>query len=115
MQVQSVSNQSFGALKCEPNFSEIVMHIAKKCSADGAIQGDKYLKELKNNRAVTDLYLAGNMQKPRLYAEVGGRLFKENWFVGPLTVLKRALKVSKEQSQIDLIVDTIKILARDID
>ena len=96
MQVQSVSNQSFGALKCEPNFSEIIMHIAKKCSADGAIQGDKYLKELKNNRAVTDLYLAGNMQKPRLYAEVGGRLFKENWFVGPLTVLKRALNESKK-------------------
>ena len=115
MQVQSISNQSFGALKCEPNFNEIIMHIAKKSSMDGAIQGDKYLKELKNNKAVTNLYLAGNIEKPRLYAEVGGRLFKENWFVGPLTVLKRALRISKEESQIELMVDTIKILSRDID
>jgi hypothetical protein len=68
------------------------MHIAKKSSSiDNAIKGDKYLKELNNNHAVANLFLTGDPENPRLYAKVGGQLFKENWLYGPLTVLKKAL------------------------
>ena len=94
MQVQSVSNQSFGGIKCKPDLGEIIVHIASKSSYEGTIKGDRYLKRLKDNHALTNLYLTGNSKKQKLCASVGGKTFKENWLYGPLTVLKKALNVS---------------------
>ena len=115
MQIQCVSNQSFKGLQCHPNYQKIEYVLATKLGYNGCIKADKYLEKLASNKAHTDIYLGGDMSKPKIYAEVAGKTIKENFFFGPLTVLKKALKKSNEESQIELIADVIKTLAKDMD
>lgn len=115
MQVQSVNNQSFGGLQCHPNYQKIEYVLATKLGYRGCVKADKLLEKLAANQVHTDVYLGGNMKKPKIYAEVAGKTFKENFFFGPLTVLKRALKKSNEENQIELIAGVIKTLAKDLD
>lgn len=116
MQVQQLSNQNFGmALKCYPSLSQIKVNIALKHGYKKTIKSDEILKQLSQNRALTNLYLENDGKKNKLVAEVGNRVFKENWFNSPYRVLKKALKTSKEESKLDLIANVIKILAKDID
>lgn len=115
MQIQKVSNQNFGALKCKPSLNAVSMYIAEKSSSSKAIKRDLYLTQLEINKATTNLYLIENKGKKKLYAEVGNKLFKENFFNNPLRVLKKALSKSNEESQIELIANVIKILSKDFD
>ena len=112
MQVQKVSNQNFGmALKCYPSLSQIQVNIALKHGYKKTIKSDEILKQLSQNRALTELYLENNGKKNKLVAVVGNRVFKENWFNSPYRVLKKALNVSKIQSLIDRVEDAAKMVA----
>ena len=115
MQIQSINSQSFSGLHCYPNYGQIEYVLATKLNCNGFIKADKLLEKLSKNKANADVFLGGNVENPRIYAEVAGKTFKENFFFGPLTVLKRALKKSNEDSQIELIADVIKTLAKDLD
>ncbi len=115
MQVQSVNSQSFKGLQCHPNYSHIEYILATKLGWNGFRKADKLLEKLAANKAHTDVYLGGDVEKPKIYAEVAGKTFKENLFFGPLTVLKKALKKSNEESHIELVADVIKTLAKDLD
>ncbi len=95
MQVQSVNSQNFMGLKCYPNYSEVQYVLAKKLNGSGFDKAVKYLSKLAKNRAHTDVYVAGGyLQAPKIYAEVGDKLYKENFFNNSIRVLKRALKKS---------------------
>lgn len=96
MQIQSVNNQSFKGLQCHPNYGQIEYVLATKLGMNGFMRADKYLDKLAKNNIAADVYLGGNMEKPRIYAEVGGKLFKETWLYGPISTLKKALKLSNK-------------------
>lgn len=115
MQIQHVSNQNFKGLQCHPNYREIEYVLATKLGYGGFTKADKYLEKLALNKAHTDVYLGGDISKPKIYADVAGKTYKENFFFGPLSVLKKALKKSNEESQIELMADVIKTLAKDMD
>ena len=116
MHVQRVSNQNFGmALKCNPNMSQIQVGIALKHGFRKTMKADEILKQLSENKALTELSLVRTGNKSKLKAVVGDKVFIENWFNSPYRVLKKALKASKEQSSIELIADVIKTLSKDMD
>jgi len=96
MQIQSIGNQSFTGLQCHPNYSEIEYILATKLGGHGFMKADKYLDKLAKNKIPADVYLAGDLTKPKIYAEVGGKLFKESWLWGPVSTLKKALKLSNK-------------------
>ena len=100
MQVKKVSNQNFGmALKCYPSLSQIKVNIALKHGFKKTIKSDEILKQLSQNKAITELYLENDGNKNKLVAMVGDRIFKEDWFNSPYRVLKKALKISKKESK----------------
>ena len=117
MQIQKISNQNFGmALNCYPSLSKIQCDIATKHGFDKTLKCDDILEKLSDNKALTCLYLEQtDNNKIKLKAVVGNKIFKENFFNSPYRVLKKALKESKEQSKIELIADTLKILSKDLD
>lgn len=96
MQIQSVGNQSFKGLQCHPNYREVEYILATKLGGHGFDKADKCLDMLAKNNTNAEVYLGGDMLKPKIYAEVGGKLFKESWLWGPVTTLKRALKLSNK-------------------
>ena len=115
MQVQHVSNQNFGmALKCNPSLSQIQVGVALKHGFRKAMKADAILKQLSENKALTELSFVYSGNKSRLKAVVGDKVFVESWFNSPYRVLKKALKASKEQSSIELIADVIKTLSKDM-
>ena len=97
MQIQRVSGQNFTSLQCHPNVKEVEYVIATKTGLESFMKASGIMNKLSQNKAYTELYLGGDLAKnPRIYAEVGGKLIKENFFVGPVTVLKRALKIANK-------------------
>ena len=115
MQVHHVSNQNFGmALKCSPSLSQIQVGIALKHSCRKSVKANKILKQLSQNKALTELSFVRSGNKSKLKAVVGDKVFIENWFNSPYRVLKKALKASKEQSSIELIANVIKTLSKDM-
>lgn len=96
MQVQSVSNQSFRGLQCHPNYGHVEYVLATKLGWDGFLKADKYLAKLAKNKTSAEVYVGCDPSKPKIFAEVGGKTFKENFFFGPVSVLKKALKLSNK-------------------
>jgi hypothetical protein len=97
MQVQSVNSQSFCGLQCHPNYSTVEYILATKLGWNGFSRADKYLEKLAKNHTNVDVFLGGELtKKPKICAEVGGKTIKEGWFFGPLSVLKKALKLSNK-------------------
>lgn len=97
MQIQSVNSQSFGALQCHPNYSEIEYILATKLGWGGFNRADKYLDKLAKNKTHADVFLGGEMTKePKIFVEIGGKTIKESWLFGPMSVLKKALKLSNK-------------------
>lgn len=116
MQIQNVSNQNFGmALKCYPSLNKIQCDIARKHSMKKSMKSFNILDELDANKALTNLYLEDTGKGTLLKAIVGDKVFAENFFNSPYRVLKKALKESKEESTIELIAETLKILSKDLD
>lgn len=115
MQIQSVQGQNFSGLQYHPSYREVEYILATKLGWSGFCKADKYLEKLAANKAHTDVYVSGDIENPKIYAEVAGKTFKENFFLGPLTILKRALKKSNEESSIELTADVIKTLNKDLD
>ncbi len=97
MQIQSVNSQSFSGLQCHPNYSEVEYVLATKLGYKGCVKADKLLEKLSANKAHADIFLGGEMtKKPKIFAEVGGKTIKEGLFFGPISVLKKALKLSNK-------------------
>lgn len=116
MQIQNVSNQNFGmALKCYPNLGRIQCDIARKHNMEKSMKALNILDELNANKALTSLYLEDTGKGTRLKAIVGNKVFAENFFNSPYRVLKKALKESKEESKMELIAETLKVLLKDLD
>jgi hypothetical protein len=114
MQVQRVNNQNFGmAVKYNPSEFVVKNHILANQSKSKALKSENIISQLLENRATTNLNLVKDGNKTRLQASVGGKVVKENFFNSPYRVLKKTLNESKEESQIELIADVLKILAKD--
>ena len=106
MQIQCINGQSFGALQCHPNYSEVEYILATKLSWGNfnkdrinfiLNEADKYLDKLAKNKTHADIYIGGDLTKnPKICAEIGGKLIKENFFNGPISILKKALKISNK-------------------
>jgi hypothetical protein len=99
MQVQSVSNQNFKGLQCHPNYGEVQYILATKLDGYGFDKAVKYLDKLSKFRAHSDVYLVGDVDKPRIHAQVENKLFKESFFFGPITTLKKAFKAARNFDQ----------------
>lgn len=97
MQIQCINGQSFGALQCHPNYSEVEYILATKLGWGNFNKADKYLDKLAKNKTHADIYIGGDLTKnPKICAEIGGKLIKENFFNGPISILKKALKISNK-------------------
>ena len=94
MQVQSVNSQSFQGLQCHPNYNQVEYVLATKLGWNGFNKADKCLERLSKNSVHADVYVGGTEKHPKICAEVAGKVFKEGFFFGPITVLKKALKIS---------------------
>ena len=96
MQVQSVSGQNFRGLQYYPNYGEVLYLIAANTGGCSFDKATNIMRSLAKNKTTTALCVGGDLQNPRLFAEVGGKLFKENIIRGPVSVLKKALKLSNK-------------------
>jgi len=97
MEVKSYQ-PSFGAVKYTLPKNEIKYYIATKVSSvKQSIKGDELLTALENVHGEVELFPAFKRNgEEKLAAFVGDKIFTENLLVGPLTVLKRALKAAKK-------------------
>lgn len=97
MQVQSVNGQSFKGLQCHPNFNTIEYVIATKTGQGSFFKASELMDKLSEKKAYTELYLGGELTKnPKIYAEVGGKIIKESFLFGPVSVLRKALKIANK-------------------
>ena len=94
MQIQSYNNLSFKGVQFHPDYGEVQYTIATKMNAEGFDKTMEIIGKLINKKANTDIYLAGDLENPKIYAEIGGKTFKENFFNSPLRVVKKALKLA---------------------
>lgn len=95
------------AVKYIPNKYEVENHIFKNCKATRAHELKNILNQLSQNKALTTLSLKNKEKNIKLNATVGKKFFNENLFNGPYRILKRALKQSQEESQIELIASVL--------
>ena len=100
MQIQSVSNQNFKGLQCHPNYGEVQYILATKLDGYGFDKAVKYLDKLSKFRAHSDIYLVGDVNYPKIHAQVENKLFKENFFNGPIRTLKKAFKAARNFDEI---------------
>jgi hypothetical protein len=57
----------------------------------------KIIDKLGEKKAHSEIYLAGDLAKtPKIYAEIAGKTIKENFFFGPYSVVKKALKIANK-------------------
>ena len=94
MQVQSVSNQSFKGIQCYPTYKDVQFYLAKQMSADGFVKTMNCIDKLAKNKALSEIYLGGDLENPRLIIEIGNKVLKESFFSSPLRIAKKALKIS---------------------
>ena len=114
MRIENINCCNFGmAVKCVPNETEVKNYILKGCSTKKYLQLNDIFNQLSQNRAITNLTLKHNGKRQRLQATVGDNVFVENFFFNKVTILKKALKASKEESQIELIANVLRILSKD--
>lgn len=94
MQVQRTNSYNFKGLQCHPNYGEIQYIIATKMSGYGFEKTMAIIDKLATKKAHTDIYLGGDLEKPKIYADIAGKTIKENFFFGPYTVVKKVLKIA---------------------
>lgn len=101
MQIQSYNNINFKGLQCHPSYADVQYIIATKMGGYGFDKTMKVIDELAKRKTPTEIYVAGDvLDKPKIYAEVAGKTFKENFFYGPHSIVKKVLKyVNKLEKQ----------------
>ena len=89
---------SFGSVVYEMPKREVEVYIANNVgSIDKSIEGDKLLKTLEKHPVeVTLTYGYKRNGDTKLSAFVGEKNFTDNFFSGPITVLKRVLKAANK-------------------
>ena len=89
---------SFGSVVYEMPKREVEVYIANNFgSIDRSIEGDKLLKTLEEHPVeVTITYGYKRSGDTKLSVFVGEKNFTENFFRGPITVLKKALKAANK-------------------
>lgn len=97
MQIQNYNNLNFKGLQCHPNYDEVQYIIATKMGGHAFDKTMKIIDTLANKAAHTDIYIGGELTKsPKIYVEIAGKTFKENFFYGPYSVVKKALKLANK-------------------
>ena len=99
MQIQNYNNLSFKGLKCYPNYEEVQYVIATKMSGNGFYKTMDLIDSLAQKKAHAIFYLAGDLQNPKIYSEIGGKTFKENFFNSPYRVAKKTVKLANKLDQ----------------
>lgn len=96
MQIQRTNGYSFKGLQCHPNYDYIQYIIATKLGAYSFDKTMKCVDALALNKTPADIYLGGNMEAPKIYVDIAGKTLKENFFRGPYSIVKKALKISNK-------------------